>query len=63
MALSANWWPFQLRILLSPLPPFHTDSHPCTRIGGPVDRIGGPIDLQKVDPKLLLVIPSSCWFQ
>ena len=26
-------------------PPFHTDSYPCIRIGGPVDRIGGPVDL------------------
>ena len=22
--------------------PFHTDSHPCIRSGGPVDCIGGP---------------------
>ena len=25
-------------------PPFHTDSHPCIRRGGPVDCIGGPVD-------------------
>ena len=25
------------------IPPFHTDSHPCIRIGGPVAHIGGPV--------------------
>ena len=25
-------------------PPFHTDSHPCIRVGGPADCIGGPVD-------------------
>ena len=25
------------------IPPFHTDSHPCIRIGGPVAYIGGPV--------------------
>ena len=26
------------------MPPFHTDSHPSIRIGGPVAHIGGPVD-------------------
>ena len=50
MALPANQWPFQSIFWI---PPFHTDSHPCIRIGGPVDCIGGPVDCMGI-------ILSSC---
>ena len=39
MALSANQYHF---LWFFWIPPFHTDSHPCFRIGGPVAYIGGP---------------------
>ena len=42
MVLSANELPFQSNFLN---PPFHTDSYPCIRTGGPVDCIGGSVGL------------------
>ena len=39
MALSANLMFF----FNFSNPSFHTDSHPCIRIGGPADCIGGPV--------------------
>ena len=42
MALPANSWPFLSNFWI---PPFHTDSHPCIRKGGPVDCIGDPVNI------------------
>ena len=31
------------------MPPFHTDSHTCIRIGGPIAYNGGPVALELLE--------------